>query len=87
MVFYICWDMSGDFFFRWGGGTFWLGRTFWSSRGQIFVKFGMSWDVSGSGLGTFSDGFGRVWGKMFEGSKNNIFQKCPGVCSPSRGAS
>ena len=40
---------------------------FWSGRDQIFVKFGMSWDVSGSGLGRFLDGFGRVWGKMSEG--------------------
>ena len=60
MDFYICWDMLGDIFW-WGGGTF------WSGRGQIFMKFGMSWDVSGSCLGMFLDGFGRVWGKMFEG--------------------
>ena len=31
-----------------------------SFRGHFFVNFGMSWDVSGSGLGTFSDGFGMV---------------------------
>ena len=27
----------------------------------------MAWDVSGSGLGTFSDGFGMVWEKMSDG--------------------
>ena len=31
-----------------------------SFRGHLFVNFGMSWDVSGNGLGTFSDGFGMV---------------------------
>ena len=35
-----------------------------SVRGHLFVDFGMSWDVSGSGLGTFSDGFGMVLEKM-----------------------
>ena len=38
--------------------------TFWSGRGHFFVNFGMSWDVSGSGLGIFLDSFGRVWEKM-----------------------
>ena len=33
---------------------------FWSGWGNLFINFGMSWDVSGSGLGTFSDGFGMV---------------------------
>ena len=28
------------------------------------MNFGMSWDVSGSGLGTFSDGFGMVLENM-----------------------
>ena len=36
-------------------------------RGHFFVNFGMSWDVSGSGLGTFSDGFGMVLEKMSDG--------------------
>ena len=35
-------------------------RSFW---GHFFVNFGMSWDVSGSGSGTFSDGFWMVLGK------------------------
>ena len=38
-----------------------------SVRGHFFINFGMSWDVSGSGLGTFSDGFGRVLKKMSDG--------------------
>ena len=38
-----------------------------SFRGHFFVNFGMSWDVSGSGLGTFSDGFGMVLEKMSDG--------------------
>ena len=41
--------------------------TFWSGRGHFFVKFGMSWDVSGSGLGTFLDRFGMVLEKMSDG--------------------
>ena len=35
-----------------------------SVRGHFFVNFGMSWDVSGSGLGTFSDRFGMVLKKV-----------------------
>ena len=50
-----------------------------SFRGHFFVNFGMSWDVSGSGLGTFSDGFGLVLENMSDGSKNSDFQKWPGV--------
>ena len=38
-----------------------------SVRGHFFVNFGMSWDVSGSGLGTFSDGFGMVSQKKSDG--------------------
>ena len=37
------------------------------SRGHFFVNFGMSWDVSRSGLGTFLDGFGMVLKKMSDG--------------------
>ena len=58
----------GGHFFGGVGALFGrVGVTFWSGRGRFFVKFGMSWDVSGSGLGRVWDGFGRVWGKMFEG--------------------
>ena len=35
--------------------------------GRLFLDFGMSWDVSGNGLGTFSDGFGLVLEKMSDG--------------------
>ena len=35
----------------------------------------MSWDVSGSGLGTFSDGFGMVLNKMSDGFKKYNFSK------------
>ena len=35
----------------------------------------MSWDVSGSGLGTFSDGFGMVLGKMSDGVEKKIICK------------
>ena len=38
-----------------------------SFRGHFIVNFGMSWDVSGSGLGTFSDRFGMVLEKMSDG--------------------
>ena len=38
-----------------------------SFRGHFFVNFGMSWDVSGSGLGTFSDGFGMVLENISDG--------------------
>ena len=46
-------------------------RSFW---GICFVNFGMSWDVSGSGLGTFSDGFGMVLENMSDG-----VEKLPGI--------
>ena len=45
-----------------------------SFRGHCFVNFGMSWDVSGSGLGTFSDGFGVVLKKCRTGEQ--IYKKC-----------
>ena len=41
-----------------------ISASFWA---HFFVNFGMSWDVSGSGLGTFSDGFGMVLEKMSDG--------------------
>ena len=55
-----------------------------SFRGNFFVNFGMSWDVSGSGLGTFSDGFGMVLKKCRTGSTNEHFHKWPGVFFQSR---
>ena len=46
-----------------------------SFRGHLFVNFGMSWDVFGSGLGTFSDGFGMVLEKMSDGVDKLKFSK------------
>ena len=40
-----------------------------SFLGQCLVNFGMSWDVFGIGLGTFSDGFGMVLKKMSDGAE------------------
>ena len=37
-----------------------------SLRGHFFVNFGMSWDVFGIGLGTFSDGSGMVLKKILD---------------------
>ena len=65
----------------WGtfGGSLLVGwGHFWSGWGHFLVEFGMSWDVSGSGQGTFSDGFGMVLEKMSDevrrGRKNEIFK-------------
>ena len=44
-----------------------------SFRGNFFVNFGMSWDLSGSGLGTFSDGFGMVLEKVSDGVEKLTF--------------
>ena len=38
-----------------------------SFRDHFFVNFGMSWDVSRSGLGMFLDGFGMVLKKVLDG--------------------
>ena len=42
-----------------------------SVRGHVFITFGMSWDVSGSGVGTVSDGFGMVLEKMSDEVNKN----------------
>ena len=47
-------------------------RSFW---GNCFVDFGVSWDVSGSALGTFSDRFGMVLEKMSDGVEKTIIFK------------
>ena len=49
--------------------------TFWSGRGHFFVILGMSWDVSGSGLGTFLDRFGKVLENMSDGSENRHLKR------------
>ena len=46
-----------------------------SFLGHFFVNFGMSWDVSGSGLGMFLDGFGMVLEKMSDGVEKWKFSK------------
>ena len=56
-----------------------------SVRGHFFVNFGMSWDVSGSGLGTFSDRFGMVLEKMSDGFEKYTFSKMPGSIFPESG--
>ena len=54
-------------------------RLFW---GHFFINFGMYWDVSGIGLGTFLDGFGMVWKKMSDRvEKINIFKNDREYCS------
>ena len=56
-----------------------------SFRGHFFVNVGMSWDVSGSGLGTFSDGFGMVLEKMSDGAEKSTFSKMTGSIFPESG--
>ena len=56
-----------------------------SFRGHFFVNFGMSWDVSRSGLATFSDGFGMVWKKMSDGVGKLQFSKMAGSIFPESG--
>ena len=46
-------------------------RHFLVGSGSFFVKYWVAWDVSGSGLGTFSDRCGRVLGKMSDGVEQN----------------
>ena len=57
-----------------------------SLRGHFFMNFGMSWDVSGSGLGTFWDGLGMVLKKCWAWSKNEESQNTPAVFFLSRAA-
>ena len=58
-------------------------RSFW---GHFFVNFGMSWDVSGSGLGMFLDGFGKVLEKMSdEVGKKKKKSKLTGSIFPESG--
>ena len=65
-----------------------VGVTFWSGRGHFFAIFGMSWEVSGSGLGMFLVRFGKVSENMSDGVRSLKFAKKQlGVVSLSRGAS
>ena len=56
-----------------------------SVRGHFFVIFGMSWEVSGSGLGMFLDRFGKVLGKMSDGVQKLKFSKMTGSIFPESG--
>ena len=56
-----------------------------SVRGHFFVIFGMSWEVSGSGLGMFLDRFGKVLGKMSDGVRKLKFSKMAGSIFPESG--
>ena len=49
------------------------------------MNSGMSWDVSGSGLGMFLDGFGMVLEKMFDGVQKSISSKNAGSIFPESG--
>ena len=51
-----------------------VGVTFWSGRGHCFVIFGMSWEVSGSGLGTFLDRCWKVLRNVRRGQKIEILK-------------
>ena len=56
-----------------------------SVRGHFFVIFGMSWEVSGSGLGMFLDRFGKVLEKMSGGVRKVKFSKMAGSIFPESG--
>ena len=51
-----------------------VGVTFWLGRGHFFVIFGMSWEVSGSGLGTLLDRFWKVLKNVRRGLKIETFK-------------
>ena len=56
-----------------------------SFRGHVFVNFGMSWDVSGSGQGMFLDRFGMVLGKMSDEVGKSKFSILSGSIFPESG--
>jgi hypothetical protein len=62
-----------------------LGITFWSCRGHFFKIFGMCWNVFGSTLGMFLDGFGRVWRKSVDFIEKSFFSKMSGSIFPASG--
>ena len=74
--------MSGDTFETLFGG---VGVTFWSGRGHFFMIFGMSWEVSGSGLGMFLHRFGEVLEDMSGGVRKVTFSKMAGSIFPESG--
>ena len=58
---------------------------FGSFQRHFFVNFGMSWDLSRSGLGTFSDGFGMVLEKMLGSVEKSKFSKMARSIFPESG--
>ena len=57
-------------------------RSVW---GNLFVNVGMSWDVSGSGLGTLLDGFGMVSHKNVGRGQKLKFSKMARSILPESG--
>ena len=53
--------------------------------GVTLFVIGMSWDVSGSGLGTFLDRFGEVWENMSGGVQKTKISKIAGSIFPESG--
>ena len=49
------------------------------------MNFGMSWDVSGSGLGMFLDRFGKVLEKMSDEVRKSKKSKLAGSIFPESG--
>ena len=59
--------------------------TFWSVRGNFFVIFGKSWEVSGSGLVTILNRLGKVLEKMSDGVRKLRFSKLSRSIFPESG--
>ncbi len=75
--------MTGSFPAR--AGHFWV--TFWMGQDNCFVNFGMSWDVSGSGVVPFSAGFGRASRKSYGEVGKSGFSTMSGSIVPESGHS
>ena len=56
-----------------------------SVRHILLDGFGMSWEMSGSGLGTFLNGFGMVFEKVSDGVRKSKFSKLTGSIFPESG--
>ncbi len=64
-----------------------FGSLLWSGGGHFFVNFGMSWDVSMSGLETLLDVlFFCFFGEMPDEVETFKFQTCLGVFFLGRGS-
>ena len=53
--------------------------------GNFLVNFGMSWDVSGSGLWMFLAGFGMILEKMSDGLRKSTLSHMSGSIFPELG--